>query len=40
MAQIIDGKAVAREIQKEIKEEIDGLRRRWGMVPGLGVVLV
>ncbi|MBI4523444.1 MAG: bifunctional methylenetetrahydrofolate dehydrogenase/methenyltetrahydrofolate cyclohydrolase FolD, partial [Deltaproteobacteria bacterium] len=30
----------AREIQKEIKEEIDGLRRRWGMVPGLGVVLV
>ena len=37
---IIDGKAVAREVQKEIKEEIEGLKRRWGMVPGLGVVLV
>jgi methylenetetrahydrofolate dehydrogenase (NADP+) / methenyltetrahydrofolate cyclohydrolase len=40
MATIIDGRAVAREIQREIKEEIDGLRRRWGVVPGLGVVLV
>jgi methylenetetrahydrofolate dehydrogenase (NADP+)/methenyltetrahydrofolate cyclohydrolase len=40
MATIIDGKAVAREIQQQIKEEIEGLRRRWGMVPGLGVVLV
>ncbi len=40
MATIIDGKAVAREIQKEVKEEVDGLKRRWGMVPGLGVVLV
>ncbi|MFQ5902962.1 MAG: bifunctional methylenetetrahydrofolate dehydrogenase/methenyltetrahydrofolate cyclohydrolase FolD [Candidatus Binatia bacterium] len=37
---IIDGKAVAREIRKQIKEEIGGLKRRWGMVPGLGVVLV
>lgn len=40
MGMIIDGKSVAREIRKEIKEEIDGLKRRWGMVPGLGVVLV
>ncbi len=40
MAQIIDGKAIARAIQQEIKTEIDGLKRRWGMVPGLGVVLV
>jgi methylenetetrahydrofolate dehydrogenase (NADP+) / methenyltetrahydrofolate cyclohydrolase len=40
MATIIDGKAVAREIQAQIKEEVDGLKRRWGMVPGLGVVLV
>ncbi len=40
MAMIIDGKAVAREIQKQIKDEIEGLKRRWGMVPGLGVVLV
>lgn len=40
MAMIIDGKTVAREIQKQIKEEIEGLNRRWGIVPGLGVVLV
>ena len=40
MATIIDGKAVAREIQKQVKEEIEGLKRRWGMVLGLGVVLV
>ena len=40
MAQIIDGKAIARGIQKEVKEEIEGLKRRWGIVPGLGVVLV
>jgi methylenetetrahydrofolate dehydrogenase (NADP+)/methenyltetrahydrofolate cyclohydrolase len=40
MGTIIDGKAVAREIQAEIKEEVEGLKRRWGMVPGLGVVLV
>ena len=40
MATIIDGKAVAREVQKQVKEEIDGLTRRWGMLPGLGVVLV
>ena len=40
MATIIDGRAVAREIQKQIKEETEGLKRRWGFVPGLGVVLV
>jgi methylenetetrahydrofolate dehydrogenase (NADP+) / methenyltetrahydrofolate cyclohydrolase len=40
MGTIIDGKTVARAIQAEIKEEVDGLKRRWGMVPGLGVVLV
>ena len=40
MASIIDGKAVAREVQKKIKEEVDGLERRWGMAPGLAVVLV
>jgi methylenetetrahydrofolate dehydrogenase (NADP+)/methenyltetrahydrofolate cyclohydrolase len=39
-ATIIDGKSVARSLQAEIKEEVDGLKRRWGMVPGLGVVLV
>jgi methylenetetrahydrofolate dehydrogenase (NADP+)/methenyltetrahydrofolate cyclohydrolase len=40
MADIIDGKAVAKEVQKQIKEEVVGLERRWGMAPGLGVVLV
>jgi methylenetetrahydrofolate dehydrogenase (NADP+)/methenyltetrahydrofolate cyclohydrolase len=40
MGTIIDGKAVAREIQAKVKEEVEGLKRRWGMVPGLGVVLV
>jgi len=40
MAAIIDGKAVAKEVQKQVKEEVDGLERRWGIVPGLAVVLV
>jgi methylenetetrahydrofolate dehydrogenase (NADP+)/methenyltetrahydrofolate cyclohydrolase len=40
MAMIIDGKAVAKDVQKQIKEEVEGLERRWGMAPGLGVVLV
>lgn len=37
---LIDGKAVAKEVRKEVKEEVEGLKRRWGIVPGLGVVLV
>jgi methylenetetrahydrofolate dehydrogenase (NADP+) / methenyltetrahydrofolate cyclohydrolase len=40
MALIIDGKAVAKEVQKQIKEEVHGLERRWGIAPGLAVVLV
>ena len=40
MASIIDGKAVAKEVQRQIKEEVDGLERRWGLRPGLAVVLV
>jgi methylenetetrahydrofolate dehydrogenase (NADP+) / methenyltetrahydrofolate cyclohydrolase len=40
MALIIDGKAVAREVQKHVKEEVEGLERRWGIAPGLAVVLV
>ncbi|HMF52511.1 MAG TPA: bifunctional methylenetetrahydrofolate dehydrogenase/methenyltetrahydrofolate cyclohydrolase FolD [Candidatus Saccharimonadales bacterium] len=40
MAAIIDGKAVAKEVQKKIKEEVEGLERRWGMAPGLAVVVV
>ena len=40
MADIIDGKAVAKEVQQQIKQDVDGLERRWGIVPGLAVVLV
>jgi len=40
MAAIIDGKAVAKEVQKQIKEEVEGLDRRWGWAPGLAVVVV
>jgi methylenetetrahydrofolate dehydrogenase (NADP+)/methenyltetrahydrofolate cyclohydrolase len=40
MASIIDGKVVAKEVQKQIKEGVEGLERRWGMVPGLGVLVV
>jgi methylenetetrahydrofolate dehydrogenase (NADP+)/methenyltetrahydrofolate cyclohydrolase len=40
MALIIDGKAVAKEVQRQIKEEVEGLERRWGIAPGLAVVLV
>lgn len=40
MTTIIDGKAVAKGVQKQIKEEVEGLERRWGIAPGLGVVLV
>jgi methylenetetrahydrofolate dehydrogenase (NADP+) / methenyltetrahydrofolate cyclohydrolase len=40
MASIIDGKAVAKEVQQQIKQEMEGLERRWGLVPGLAVVLV
>ena len=40
MTGIIDGKAVAKEVQKQIKEEVEGLERRWGLAPGLAVGLV
>jgi methylenetetrahydrofolate dehydrogenase (NADP+)/methenyltetrahydrofolate cyclohydrolase len=40
MGVIIDGRAVAKEVQKKIKEDVDGLERRWGLAPGLAVVLV
>src|SRR5574341_43585 len=40
MATIIDGKAVAKEVQKQIKDEVEVLVRRWGLAPGIAVVLV
>lgn len=39
MAEIIDGKAIAAEMRKEISEETTELKTR-GIIPGLAVVLV
>ncbi len=38
-ASIIDGKQIAEDIRKELKEQVAALRAR-GIVPGLGVILV
>jgi methylenetetrahydrofolate dehydrogenase (NADP+)/methenyltetrahydrofolate cyclohydrolase len=40
MGLVIDGKAVARDVRKQVKEEVEELKRKSGVVPGLGVVLV
>ena len=37
---IIDGKAVAKQVRDEVREETERLRNDHGVVPGLGVVLV
>ena len=37
---IIDGKAVAKQVRDEVREETERLRNDHGIVPGLGVVLV
>lgn len=39
-AEIIDGKAIAEQIRAEIKHEVENLKSRHGIVPGLAVVLV
>ncbi len=39
MAQIIDGKRIAKEIREEIREETARLREKTGAVPGLAVIL-
>ncbi|HHV62679.1 MAG TPA: bifunctional methylenetetrahydrofolate dehydrogenase/methenyltetrahydrofolate cyclohydrolase FolD [Firmicutes bacterium] len=39
-AKIIDGKAVAREIQERLAEEVVQLKNERGITPGLAVVLV
>jgi methylenetetrahydrofolate dehydrogenase (NADP+) / methenyltetrahydrofolate cyclohydrolase len=39
MARIIDGKAVAQEMQEEMKAEVEDLKRK-GIIPGLAVILV
>jgi methylenetetrahydrofolate dehydrogenase (NADP+)/methenyltetrahydrofolate cyclohydrolase len=40
MAKLIDGKAVAAELRKEIGEEVAQLKQKHGLIPGLAVVLV
>ena len=39
-AEIISGKAVAEEIRGELKKEIDELKQKHGLTPGLAVILV
>jgi methylenetetrahydrofolate dehydrogenase (NADP+)/methenyltetrahydrofolate cyclohydrolase len=40
MAEIIDGKKIAEDIKREIKEETQRLKETKGIVPGLAVILV
>jgi methylenetetrahydrofolate dehydrogenase (NADP+)/methenyltetrahydrofolate cyclohydrolase len=40
MAQILDGKALAREIRAQLKQEVEALRAKLGRAPGLAVVFV
>ncbi len=39
-AEIIDGKAISQQIQAEIKTEVEELKQKHNLVPGLAVVLV
>ncbi len=39
-AKIIDGKAIAAEMQDEMKIEVESLKREYNLTPGLAVVLV
>ena len=39
-AQIISGTEIAKQIREEIKQEIDGLKEKHNLVPGLATVLV
>ncbi len=38
--QLIDGKALAEKIHKQVAEEVDALKREKNIVPGLAVILV
>jgi methylenetetrahydrofolate dehydrogenase (NADP+)/methenyltetrahydrofolate cyclohydrolase len=40
MAQIIDGKKIAEDIKREVKEEVAQMRTAKGFVPGLAFILV
>ncbi|KAL4420158.1 hypothetical protein ABPG77_008294 [Micractinium sp. CCAP 211/92] len=39
-AKLIDGKAIAEEIRRELKAEVEELQKKYGKAPGLAVVLV
>jgi len=39
-ARIIDGKAIAKEIREEIKKEVEELKEKHGVTPGLVTILV
>ena len=39
-AKIIDGKAMAKQIREEVKEEVAELTSKYGMPPGLEVILI
>ncbi len=40
MAQIIDGKARAKELRKNLKKRVHAFAEQTGYAPGLGVILV
>lgn len=40
MAEIISGKEVSAKVKEELKAEIQGLKEKYGLIPGLTVVLV
>ena len=40
MAEIIDGKLVSSHLRSLIKAEVDGLKSKYGRIPGLAVVIV
>ena len=40
VAEIIDGKAVAQEVRRQVAVEVAELTSRTGIVPGLSVILV
>ncbi len=38
--QILDGKKLSQKIKEQIKDEVDELKERYGITPGLAVILV
>ena len=40
VAKVIDGKAIAAQIREEVKEEVTELTAKYGMPPGLEVILI